>query len=171
MSSAIPNTFDIPLTIHISSSGTCIWLGLFWMIVLCICMCQMDKKNVLFDELSSSFILWKPAFASISVIYFMPAGLSRMSFKVRPLCTGLISTLLNLARSRYSLILSFTLGTIMKLLHHPEVFSMPMGTIICWPCNLSSSSFTTGNTLSCSTYATLHWGLLILIHLAAILLL
>ena len=71
----------------------------------------------------------------------MPASLGRISCNVGPLYTGLISTLLNLARSRHNLTLQFALGTSMMLLHHSDVLSKPRGTIIYCFCNLSSSCF------------------------------
>ena len=69
----------------------------------------------------------------------MPASLGRMSFNVGPLCTGLISTSLSLARSRHSVTLSFALWTSTKLLHHLNVLYMLSGTIICCLCNLPTS--------------------------------
>ena len=60
----------------------------------------------------------------------MPTSLDRRSFNVRPLCTGLISTLLNLGRYRHSPILSFILGTSTVLLYHSDDLSVPGGAII-----------------------------------------
>ena len=100
---------------------------------LCICTCQMDEKKLLnmmtfclasaCDSLNSNQL----------VRYFMPPSLSRMSFNVEPLYTGLISALSSLAGSgTINLTLPFTFGTSKKLLHHSVVLSMPRGTVSCY---------------------------------------
>ena len=72
-------------------------------------------------------------------------------FRVMPMWTGLISTLLHLAGSKHCLYLPFALGSSKKLLHHSGILSMPSETIICCLCSVSISSFRG----SCNAYATL----------------
>ena len=74
----------------------------------------------------------------MSVRYLTPASLSRISFRLRPLCTILINTLLSLAWSRHSFTLPFAFATNTKLLHHSDNSPTSNGTIICCLCNHSS---------------------------------
>ena len=70
----------------------------------------------------------------------MSASLGRMSFRVQPLWTGLISTLLSLAGSKHNCTLQLAFGSRIKLLYHSAVSSTSNGTIMCCFCSLSSSS-------------------------------
>ena len=83
------------------------------------------------DSLSLHQFLWS----------ILSVSLCRVSFNGGPLCTGVISVSLNLARFRHSLTLPFTLESSTKLLHHVDVSSMPRSMIICCICNISRSSF------------------------------
>ena len=75
---------------------------------------------------------------------------TNISFKVVPLCTGLISAWFSQAGSKHSLTLPLALGTTTKLLHHSDTSSTPKGVFISCHCSLSSSSWNG----FCNTYAT-----------------
>ena len=90
----------------------------------------------------------------MSIRYLTPTSLDRMSMRVGPLCTSLINTLLNLARSRHKHTLPLLFGTRTMLLYHSDVLSTSNSKIIFCSYNLSSSSLS-----GCfSTYATLLGG-------------
>ena len=68
-----------------------------------------QENIVKYKDHTSCFKLCKPEPTSMSVRYLMPASLGGISFRVLPLYTGLISTLLALAGSRHSCTLPFAL--------------------------------------------------------------
>ena len=82
--------------------------------------------------------------------YLTLTSLGRMSFKIGPLCAGLINTLLSLAGSRHNCTLPFAFCTRAKLLHHSEALPTSNGATVCCFCNLSSSSLS----VCCGAYAT-----------------
>ena len=101
-------------------------------------------------DVSSHFKLWYPELTSVSMRHVTPANWGKI-FRIQLLWTGLISALLSLALCRHSLTLPFALWTNINLLHHSDVSSMASGTVICWFCSLSYSSFR----CSYKAYATL----------------
>ena len=112
-------------------SGTYLMPGLLQMVVLCIITCQIDKKTLL--NMMTFHLVWDSDSLSFHLIMSgisNHVSLSRMSFSAGPPCGYLISALLYLAGSRYSLTFPFPLGTSMKLLHYSNVSSTPSGTII-----------------------------------------
>ena len=76
----------------------------------------------------------------MSAMYLTPASLSKMLFNVGPLCTGLISTLLSLARSRAQPYITLSFGNKYKAISPSDVSSTSKAIIICCFCNLSKSS-------------------------------
>ena len=76
----------------------------------------------------------------MSVRYLITASLGRISFNVGPLCTGLLSALLSLARFSHNCILPLAFRTRKKLLHHSHVSYTSSGTIICCFCSGCTSS-------------------------------
>ena len=87
----------------------------------------------------------------MSVRYWTPASLGRMSFSVGPLNTSLISALLSLAGSRHTHTLPVAYGTREELLHQSDISSTSNATLICCFCNPLSSSLSG----CCNVYATL----------------
>ena len=84
----------------------------------------------------------------------MFVSLGKIALRVIPLYTGLISTLLCLARSRHNYTLSVAFGTSMKLLPHSDILSTSNSMVICCFYDWSSSSLSG----CCSVYATLLGG-------------
>ena len=64
-------------------------------------------------------------------MYLALTSLGRISFRGGLLCTGLINTLLSLARSRHKCTFSLVIGIRMKLLHNLDFSSTSSGTVIC----------------------------------------
>ena len=105
---------------------------------------------VRYDDLVSNCSLWYPKLVSMIDMYFTLSSLGSISFNVGHLWMGLISTWLNLTRSKHNLILPFALHTNTQLLHHSANSSTPIGVMISIFCRCSSS-FLNG---FCNAYAT-----------------
>ena len=96
---------------------------------------------VKYEDFLSGFKLWYPELTSIRERYFALLSFGRISFRVDPLCIGLISAWFRHAGSRHNLTLPLALVTNTKLLHHSDVLSTPSGAIMYSFCSLSNSSF------------------------------
>ena len=128
------------ITCWYHSKGSCLYLYLP----------NWHANVVRYDDFSSSLNLWYPELATISERYLTLLSFGNISFRVVPLCTGLISAWFNHAGSRHSLTLPLPLGTSAKLLHHSDVSFTSRGAIIsCW-CSISNSSWNG----FCNVYAT-----------------
>ena len=80
---------------------------------------------VRYEDFLSSFKLWYPEFASIRERYFALSSFGRISFRVCPLCIGLISAWFKCAGSRHNLTLPLALVTSTKLWHHSNGLLTP----------------------------------------------
>ena len=72
--------------------------------------------------------------------YLTPASLGRISFNVRPRCTGLINALLRLVRSSHNCTLPLAFKARTKLLHHSDILSTTIVTISCCFCSQTRPS-------------------------------
>ena len=151
MSSAVPKTFGISLTIwsildwNISPAGTGPkGRSLYWYL-------PNGHVNVVrYDNWVSNHKLWYPKLTSIIDMYFTLFSLGNISLSVGLLFISLIKAWFSHVGSRHSLTLPFALGTNTKLLHHSAISSIPNGVMMSIFCRYSSSSLNG----FCNMYAT-----------------
>ena len=85
---------------------------------------------VKYDDSLSSFRLWDPKLASMSVKYYTCISFGNRSFIFRALCIGLISVRFNLAVSKHYNTFPFSFGKNTHLFHHSDVVSTSKGIMI-----------------------------------------